>query len=825
MIQIPLFGGVAPRVPPRMLADGRAQTNHNLLLTASEYRPLGQDVDVAAATPGAATLYRMGRDANGALRMDDVTGWISEVREKSYVRGQINDDATERTVVSFNDGVDAPRTIDATGEDRLLGVPAPLKPQVTLNAVAQFTMQDAQTWVSAELLPALVPILRSYVADVRQQGGVAVAGPAAMYSMVPHSTDGRYAMALMPTTKAQQLGLDIYGQDAGAGNTGFPIYVYPLWGRISDKAALIAALQAMPSPKADGNAFTPTQAADLADRLEAALDPAGPSIKASRAKLDAAAKAFSELWADAAATGLKGAKPVKPVEPSVPEWTRPFWDGDLVQDPLWIAYRADLAAYDAALAAYNESSTSDDQLRADVIRQSGELQAQAKSASEAIEVVYAQLLEGMEPATQQALDDAGYLGGLDVDPDRIIESRFYIVTHVTDWGEESAPSPVTDMIEMDQNDSTTVTLPAVPVGRHIQKWRVYRSNSGSQTAAFQFVDEVLATTLVFNDHVKAAALGEPCPTLSWLEPPFRVDNASSALIKPPKGTDPYLKGLVGMPNGIVAGFIDNFVAFCHPYHPYAWPVEYQITAASPIVGLGVFGQSLFVGTMGEPYIISGSDSASMSAEKLPFAQPCVSRRSIVGVGSGVIYASPDGLCLASLQGVQVVTAGLFSRADWQALEPDKIIAAEHEGVYYFWTPHGCWALDVVAGKLGTVGLVPTAFHRDIVTDGLYAVVGDRVLRLFAGSPRAAEWQSPLMKLPKPSPLGWLQVDGDQTVLSPVKVRWYGDGALRHEVDVTGLKPVRLPPGRWLEHEVQVSGSARVTRVVLASGTPELQGVA
>jgi hypothetical protein len=56
------------------------------------------------------------------------------------------------------------------------------------------------------------------------------------------------------------------------------------------------------------------------------------------------------------------------------------------------------------------------------------------------------------------------------------------------------------------------------------------------------------------------------------------------------------------------------------------------------------------------------------------------------------------------------------------------------------------------------------------------------------------------------------------------VRWYGDGVLRHTATISSIDPVRLPAGRWLEHEIEIESASRVTKVLLASSTQELQGV-
>lgn len=496
--------------------------------------------------------------------------------------------------------------------------------------------------------------------------------------------------------------------------------------------------------------------------------------------------------------------------------------------PDWIAYDQAYAQWQRDLAEWERTRSDSVNATADREAAKDRLRAQAERVSNEIEAEYFRRKERIKELVTAYINGQTLISGEDgdglikVDPDRIIDTRFYVATYVTDWGWESAPSPVSDMLEVDQNDSVTVAVAAPPPDRDITHWRLYRSNVGSAAAAFQFVDEMLISTPEYHDEMKGEQLGEPCPTLTWLEPPYRADSESPAEIKPPKGDDPHLKGAVGMPNGIVAGFIDNFVAFCHPYHPYAWPVEYQITTEFPIVGLGVFGQTLFVGTLGNPYLISGADSASMSALKLDSEHSCVSRRSIVSVGNGVIYASPDGLCLASPNGVQLLTGDVFSREDWQALQPETILAAAHEGVYYFWAGGVCWALDFIGKKLGQVaGLPATAVHRDMLTDRLYVVVDDEVRKLFAEGRRTATWRSGIAVMPAQSPLAWLQVDSNFED-GPVVIRWFGDGALRHTTTLTSIEPKRLPPGRWLEHEIEVETASRVTKVMLAGHSQELK---
>lgn len=265
---------------------------------------------------------------------------------------------------------------------------------------------------------------------------------------------------------------------------------------------------------------------------------------------------------------------------------------------------------------------------------------------------------------------------------RDVQTRTYIVTYLTDWDEESAPSPAADLLSVDQNDAIVVTAPQPPSGRNIVGWRLYRSASSSTGASWALVADASAPNAivrngvffgfaignrVYSDALPDEKLQEPCQTITWAEPPEN------------------LQGLVGMPNGIMAGFFGKTLCFSVSYAPYAWPVEYQLSLEHNIVGIGVFGQTAVVLTDGFPYYASGADSASMSAQKIEVPQACIAAGSICTVDGGVVYASPDGLCLASASGIDVLTQGAFDKADWSSSVNSGAVGAFHDGAYYLFT--------------------------------------------------------------------------------------------------------------------------------------------
>ena len=300
-LKITQFGGLVPRVSPRALPAGAAQRYENLLATSTEMRPLPGDKTVAAGLAGARTLYRLGRTPAGALRTGDTDGWLSDVDDKSYVKGQLNDDATERTVVTWNDGAQPPRVIDAKGADRPLGVPAPPQLSTAHNAVDEFTRDEALAWVDEELVPAIVEALRTALAEARVDGTTPVAGSYSLF--------GKSVVASEPW-------LVRWGPGAEAA-----LQLVPYWGRVTSLPSLEAKLRLIEHPGTGQQAFTDTQLATLTAGLAKLFDPAGDSLKAKRDELDSIGKEFDSIYSQA--TTAVPPRPVEPAKPTTPEY---IWD-------------------------------------------------------------------------------------------------------------------------------------------------------------------------------------------------------------------------------------------------------------------------------------------------------------------------------------------------------------------------------------------------------------------------------------------------------------------------------------------------------------------
>ena len=245
------------------------------------------------------------------------------------------------------------------------------------------------------------------------------------------------------------------------------------------------------------------------------------------------------------------------------------------------------------------------------------------------------------------------------------EARSYVYTYLTEYDEESPPSPPTVLTGW-SNGTWTISLFQPPpdqigVTRNIKKIRLYRSITAQAGATTYFhVADMDVTTATYLD-----TIGDDVIVTNF--------QLQSQLWTPPPEN---LQGIISMPNGMAVGWRDNEIWFCEPYRPHAWPASYVLTTEYPIVGLGVTGYSVVACTSGAPYVATGTAPGSMSATKVQQSEPCHSRGSIIGTNDGVYYTSPNGLILVTQYGSVQNTSELWiTREKWQKLTPLKNIRA------------------------------------------------------------------------------------------------------------------------------------------------------
>lgn len=350
------------------------------------------------------------------------------------------------------------------------------------------------------------------------------------------------------------------------------------------------------------------------------------------------------------------------------------------------------------------------------------------------------------PAAAPTLSSAGGSG--------TAETRAYVYTYISTFGsvlEESAPSPAGSVSTFPTGATVTVsafsTAPTTAAGYNITAIRIYRSVTSAASAQYLYVGTVTvnpatgAASGSFSDTVVAANLGVALPSLYYTPPPAA------------------LKGLIAMPNGILAGFTGNQVWFSEPYLPHAWPVAYMMTVGAPIVGLGVFGQTLVVCTTQTPYLITGSQPGAMSQEKVPLPEPCVAKLSITSDQFGVLYASPNGLVSIAPGTQDVISRPLFTRDEWQAYVPTSMVGVIYQNMYIGFYQVGqekaaliimrgdsppLVTLDVASQAVFVARSSAEVFYVSPVDNGIYQLDADPINNTYY------EWMSKTFILPEPT---------------------------------------------------------------------------
>lgn len=401
-------------------------------------------------------------------------------------------------------------------------------------------------------------------------------------------------------------------------------------------------------------------------------------------------------------------------------------------------------------------------------------------------------------------------------PKRIAESRIYVYTYVSAYGEEGPPSDPSDMADIDPMEPVIVTTGSAPVGNYnIAKKYIYRSSKGTATTDYQFVAEQSVASTSFTDKYKQIDLGETIPSTSWEAPPSDM------------------KGLRMMANGIAVGFSGRDICFSEPFMPHAWPSKNFLPVDHDIVGIGAFGQSVAILTTSFPYVATGIDPESMTLVKTSLQQACVSKRSIVESGDSVIYASPDGLVRIGMGGApQVVTQPLLTQEQWQSYNPSSIHGYLHEGCYYafFKRTDGTSGL-IIFNMIGTnapmtLGSQYTkAAHVVPKADSLFICDGSSIKMLDKASTyKPFTWTTKVYEHPKPLNYSWAQLLSTNYGTG-ITVEVYAGGVLRHTKLVADTKPFRLPSG-FVERDwyITVKGSAPVTAVLMAQSIDELKTV-
>jgi hypothetical protein len=419
-----------------------------------------------------------------------------------------------------------------------------------------------------------------------------------------------------------------------------------------------------------------------------------------------------------------------------------------------------------------------------------------------------------------AFDSVTVVGTSTVTDTETPQTRSYIFTYVSAYGEEGVPSQalVSQVVDVYSDQSVTVDFPVNPSGnQNLIKKRLYRTDSNG---VFRRVAEVAINTDTFNDTAADSSLGEEIPTSNFDAP------ADDVTADHPDGP---LLGLVSMPNGILAGFAGQTVSFSEAFQPHAFPSEYRLTMKSDVVAIAPLNTGLLVLTKEKPAVVQGLDPEAMTMVEVDSTLSCVSKRSVVDMGEYVIYASPDGLVRAADNGLNLITESILTRDQWQDLSPSSIVAFQYEGHYVAFYSNGTeskgFIFDPRGGKNSYIKLDfhATAGFNDLENDELYLVIGGAVYKFAQGADLSFTWRTKKFYVDRPINPGVAKVECESYSPAPT-MKLYANGVLKHTQTISNGDLFRLPSG-YKEHEfeIELSGSVPINQVCVYESAGEIGG--
>ena len=342
------------------------------------------------------------------------------------------------------------------------------------------------------------------------------------------------------------------------------------------------------------------------------------------------------------------------------------------------------------------------------------------------------------------------------------ETRFYTYTFINNFNEEGPPATP---VSVTGPGDATFTLSSIDswfghpdgAGRNVVTVRIYRTvPSVSGETQFFKVGDITVGTTSYNDNSSDSVVASSVvlPSTYWLPPPDALD------------------GFVVAQNGFVVAWKGRDIFVSEAYRPHAFPPQYKKSVDYDIVGAGVFGDFIVLCTDGAPYLLSGASSSSLTMTKFDTVEPCLFKRSVVTMGFGVLYASPNGIVLASSNGVKVLTSKIITSNVWSNYVSGDFFAVKYFDRYLaFYSPTRAIVFDVSDPERGFSSITSVRDVLGLEVDGynnnVYIISDSSVFELGAGSVRdVASWKSKVFNFGSPENLAALQVDFDASSLAP-----------------------------------------------------------
>jgi len=268
-----------------------------------------------------------------------------------------------------------------------------------------------------------------------------------------------------------------------------------------------------------------------------------------------------------------------------------------------------------------------------------------------------------------------------LDENKTIHYSYFFVSWVDDLGLESGLSPASTASSgafgntgaLMLNSGMSVQFAKIELPTAARKVYIYASAAGSSesTDGIQFMAERPAS-------VAKASNGFIVPFV-----PENFGESEPGIEAPPGD----LSGAQFVAGGYYTAFSPSSphtVMFSDIGIVTSWPVAYRYDVKDNIVALATTSNSVFALTDGWPWVLTGTAPESMTVAKLAGPAACVSPRGVCVYRNSVYFASNEGL-MAIVNDANAgtvcanVTQKIFTKDQWQALNPQSCMMAQHRG--------------------------------------------------------------------------------------------------------------------------------------------------
>lgn len=405
------------------------------------------------------------------------------------------------------------------------------------------------------------------------------------------------------------------------------------------------------------------------------------------------------------------------------------------------------------------------------------------------------------------------------------DARAYVYTYVNRWGEESAPSPPSNIVRVDDGSAVTLSrIPTPPAGYGIVEANIYRATTGFRPADGKvqspLTDYLYVATVpvgtAFTDSLAGKYLGAVLET--------QYDRM------PPAG----MQGVCAIGDQVrLAGFKGNKVFMSEPFQPHNWPAKYDLTLDYDIVHMLALDQRIFVTTTSTPYIIDVSNCDATKCTPVTSIDyqlsdiACAYPHAAIMTYHGMFYATQYGIVLLQPSGEwHIITSRWFGEDEWRKIKPHTLRMAYWEGFLFFATDIATFLLningrpygDMDGAELVTLSDKPIDMLRTTTGQLLY-LQGDVVWEWDADTKyRPYIWQSRQLTQGNDA-VGNNALNASSPARAsmwwPTSVKLGGNanfqlidshGHIAFDRFITKEKPRRLPRcGRHLWYQVQLSG--------------------